>query len=144
VSSVTTNRPVRATAVPGAGERDARGEAATAADDGIAVFVRRHQTWLWRFLRVLGCRGQQAEAIVQDALVIALQRGLAGAAIADAPVDDAAVRAFLRQTGKHLWLREQRADRRRAERHAAAGERSMAARPALQLVELGSASAARR
>ena len=83
--------------------------------DPVAAFVRHHQTGAWRFLRVLGCRGQQAETIVQDALVLALQKGI------DAD-GDAAAAAFLRQTCKHLWLREQRADRRRAERHAAAAE----------------------
>ncbi len=89
--------------------------------DPVAAFVRRHETGLWRFLRVLGCRGQQAEAIAQDALVIALQRGFGTAANA-ADADDGAAAAFLRQTGKHLWLREQRDDRRRAERHAEAAE----------------------
>lgn len=83
--------------------------------DPVATFVRRHQASTWRFLRVLGCRGQQAEAIAQDALVVALGRGLVTA-------DHAEVAAFLRQTCKHLWLREQRDDRRRAERHAAAAE----------------------
>lgn len=83
--------------------------------DALAAFVRRHQTATWRFLQVLGCRGQQAEAIAQDALVLALQKGLDAAEPAEAA-------AFLRQTGKHLWLREQRDDRRRAERHAAAAE----------------------
>lgn len=83
--------------------------------DPVTAFVRRHQVGAWRFLRVLGCRGQQAEAIVQDALVLALQKGVHAE-----PDGDAA--AFVRQTCKHLWLREQRADRRRAERHAAAAE----------------------
>ena len=85
------------------------------ATDPVAAFVGRHQVATWRFLRVLGCRGLEAEAIVQDALVLALQKGV------DA-FDDAAAAAFLRQTSKHLWLRTQRADRRRAERHAAAAE----------------------
>jgi len=84
------------------------------APDRVADFVHRHQTGLWRFLRLLGCRGQQAEEIAQDALVLALQRGV------EATGDGAA--AFLRQTAKFLWMREQRADRRRAERHAAAAE----------------------
>jgi RNA polymerase sigma-70 factor (ECF subfamily) len=83
--------------------------------DPVAAFVRRHQTSLWRFLRVLGCRGQQAEAIATDALALAIEKGLDGEG-------DAAAAAFVRQTAKHLWLREQRDDRRRAERHAAAAE----------------------
>ncbi|MGB3965420.1 MAG: sigma-70 family RNA polymerase sigma factor [Planctomycetota bacterium] len=83
--------------------------------DPVAAFVRCHQLWLWRFLRVLGCRGLEAESVAQDALVVALQRGVERG-------DEGSQRAFLRQTAKHLWLHEQRADRRRAERHAAAGE----------------------
>jgi RNA polymerase sigma-70 factor (ECF subfamily) len=83
--------------------------------DPVVAFVRRHQVALWRFLRVLGCRGQQAEAIAQDALVVALRKGVDR--LGEEPAG-----AFLRQTCKHLWLREQRDDRRRAERHAAAAE----------------------
>ncbi|HEX6812334.1 MAG TPA: sigma-70 family RNA polymerase sigma factor [Planctomycetota bacterium] len=83
--------------------------------DPVAAFVRRHQVAAWRFLRVLGCRGLEAEAIAQDAFVLALRKGV------DAH-EDAAAAAFLRQTCKHLWLRTQRDDRRRAERHAAAAE----------------------
>ena len=86
------------------------------ADDDVGSFVRRHQTGLWRFLRACGCRGAAAEEIAQDALLIALQKGMASADTADA------AGAFLRQTAKHLWLRTQRDDRRRAERHAAAAE----------------------
>ncbi|MDO8348705.1 MAG: sigma-70 family RNA polymerase sigma factor [Planctomycetota bacterium] len=84
--------------------------------DPVADFVQRHQAGVWRFLRLLGCGGQQAEEIAQDALVLALQRGVHRH-------DDDSAAAFLRQTAKFLWLREQRADRRRAERHAAAAER---------------------
>lgn len=87
------------------------------ATDPVAAFVHRHQLATWRFLRVLGCRGAEAESIVQDALVLALQKGVHERA-------EAAAAAFLRQTGKHLWLRTQRADRRRQARHAAAAERA--------------------
>ncbi len=89
----------------------------TTHDDRVATFVRRHQAAVWRFLHVLGCRGQQAEALAQDALVVALQRGVVAQA-------DAAAAAFLRQTAKHLWLREQRGERRRAALHAEAAERA--------------------
>ena len=77
--------------------------------DDVGAFVVRHQTGLWRFLRACGCGGQQAEEIAQDALLVALRKGLAGGG-----ADDAAG-AFLRETAKHLWLRTQRDDRRRAE-----------------------------
>ncbi|MCA8977426.1 MAG: hypothetical protein KDC98_22075 [Planctomycetes bacterium] len=94
--------------------------AADAEDDASAdatdAFVARHQRPLWRFLRLLGCAGQQAEAIALDALVIAVRRGVT------ARTDDTAA-AFLRQTARHLWLRERRDDRRRAIRHAEAAER---------------------
>ena len=82
--------------------------------DALALFVRRHQTGLWRFLRLCGCRGQQAEEITQDALLVALRRGI--------PDDDGAA-AFLRQTARFLWLRTQRADLRRVRREAEAAER---------------------
>lgn len=84
--------------------------------DPVDAFVACHQAPLWRFLRVLGCRGQQAEAIALDALVLAIQRGVHEG-------EDDAAGPFLRQTAKFLWLREQRSDRRRAERHAEAAER---------------------
>jgi RNA polymerase sigma-70 factor (ECF subfamily) len=90
---------------------------ATDRDEHVAAFVRGHQAAVWRFLHVLGCRGQQAEAIAQDALVVALQRGVLAWSGAEAA-------AFLRQTAKHLWLREQRGERRRAALHAEAAEQA--------------------
>lgn len=102
-------RPQR-TAAP---ERTA---SASSSDDPVEAFVARHQRALWRFLRVLGCRGQQAEALALDALVLAIQRGVHLG-------EEAAAGPFLRQTAKFLWLREQRSDRRRAERQAEAAER---------------------
>ena len=78
--------------------------------------VARHQRGVWRFLRVLGCAGLQAEAIAIDAMVIALQRGVGER-------DERAAASFLRRTARHLWLREQRAERRRARHHAEAAER---------------------
>ena len=87
-----------------------------ATDVPVRRFVQRHQTGLWRFLRLLGCDGLRAEEIAQDALVIALQRGQQ-----DVPAERAA--RFLRRTARHLWWKEQRADRRRQRHHAAAAER---------------------
>ncbi len=49
-----------------------------APDEVLTAFVRRHQVGLWRFLRVCGCRGARAEEIAQDALLIALQKGMTG------------------------------------------------------------------
>ena len=84
-------------------------------DDQLAVFVRRHQTGLWRFLRMCGCDGQQAEEIAQDALLTALRRGRLDG-------DDAGAAAFLRQTAKFLWLRARRDERRRIAKQIAAAE----------------------
>ena len=89
---------------------------ASSSDDPVEAFVAHHQLALWRFLRVLGCRGQQAEALALDALVLAIQSGVHLG-------EEAAAGPFLRQTAKFLWLREQRSDRRRAERQAEAAER---------------------
>ena len=93
------------------------------APDQVAEFVRRHQVGLWRFLRVLGCRGQQAEAIAQDAFVLALQRGVHTTPLGlEALLGPA---AFLRATAKFLWLREQRDEQRRTEHHTVAAELRM-------------------
>lgn len=40
-------------------------------------FVRRHQKALWRFLQVCGCDAQVAEDLAQEALWVALRKGLA-------------------------------------------------------------------
>jgi RNA polymerase sigma factor (sigma-70 family) len=109
VTSVT--RPIKSAVLSRGGDRG--GETP---QDPVDQFVERHQVSLWRFLRMLGCRGQQAEAIALDALVLALQRGVHDRSEAEAG-------PFLRQTAKFLWLREQRTDRRRAARHAEAVER---------------------
>jgi DNA-directed RNA polymerase specialized sigma24 family protein len=86
---------------------------ASADDAAVTGFVRLHQRGLLRFLRALGA-GAAAEEIAQDAFRVGLAR------VADA--EPAVAAAFLRQTGKHLWLRRQRDDRRRAARFAAAVE----------------------
>lgn len=78
--------------------------------------MRRHQTGLWRFLRLCGCRGAAAEDAAQEALVLAIRRGLA-----DEP--HAVAAAFLRRTARFVWLRDRRDERRRAARQAAAAER---------------------
>ncbi|MFT7536138.1 MAG: RNA polymerase sigma-70 factor (ECF subfamily) [Hyphomicrobiaceae bacterium] len=83
--------------------------------DAIEVFVTTHQTALWRFLRLLGCAGLRAEEVAQDALIIGLQRQ-------QQHEEPTRAAAFLRRTARHLWLRAQRADRRRAARHAKAAE----------------------
>lgn len=86
-------------------------ETAPSAEDVVDAFVARHQGGLWRYLRTLGCAGQQADGLAVDALVVAVQRGAVR-------FDERAAAAFLRRTARHLWLKERRADRRRAARQA--------------------------
>lgn len=85
-------------------------------EDRVDAFVRRHQTGLWRYLRLCGCRGAATEDAAQEALVVAIRRGLV-----DEP--DAVAAAFLRQSARFVWLRDQRDERRRAARQADAAER---------------------
>lgn len=75
--------------------------------------MRRHQRGLFRFLRAAGCAAHAAEELAQDALLIALDKG----------IDGAAAGAFLRQTARHLWLRRVRDDGRARRRLLEAAER---------------------
>lgn len=76
-----------------------------------------HQTMVWRYLQVLDCRGQAAEALALDALVIAVQKGMQ-------QKEPAVAAAFLRQTARYLWSCERRGDRRRAAREAVVAEQA--------------------
>lgn len=66
-----------------------------------ASFVRRHQQALWRYLRALGADAATAEDVLQDALVVALRRGVEDQG-------EAAVGAFLRRTARFILLRRVR------------------------------------
>lgn len=87
-----------------------------APEPSVDAFVRRHQAGLWRFLRLCGCRGAAAEDAAQEALVVAIRRGLVEA-------EPAVAASFLRQTARFVWLRDQRDERRRAAHQADAAER---------------------
>lgn len=93
--------------MPAFSQRPQRPAADTSSAAG--AFVERHQVGLWRFLRGAGCPAALAEELVQDALLVALRRG-----IVERPAPAAA--AFLRGTAKNLWLRRVRDDRRRVAR----------------------------
>jgi len=90
-----------------------------------AGFVRRHQKALWRYLRALGADAATAEDVLQDALVVALRRGIEDRG-------DAAVGTFLRRTARFILLRRVRDEgRKRAaliERAAEAWEHELADR----------------
>ena len=63
--------------------------------------VRRHQAGLWRYLRALGADAALAEELVQDAFVVAFERGLQDRG-------HAATSQFLRRTARHVMLRARR------------------------------------
>ncbi|MCA8952441.1 MAG: sigma-70 family RNA polymerase sigma factor, partial [Planctomycetes bacterium] len=67
----------------------------------LEALVRRHQVALWRYLRALGCEAALADDLLQDTFLVAFRR------LSDAG-DDVAVAAFLRRTGRHLFLRRRR------------------------------------
>ena len=79
---------------------------ATTTDMEASAFVQAHQNGLWRFLRSAGCDAALAEELAQEALVIALRRGLT-----DREPHTAA--AFLRSTARNLWMRLRHSDHRR-------------------------------
>lgn len=98
---------------------DSHGDRQLAATDNeqtdlVTQFVRQHQTGLCRFLRLCGA-GPNAEELAQEAFLVAIRRGL---------TTEHAARAgsFLRQTAKHLWLRQRRDDRRQKTREAEIAE----------------------
>lgn len=79
----------------------------TSARDKAEDFVRAYQRGVWRFLRALGCATDEADDLTQEVFLVALR---------SPPRHEAAARALLRQTARHLWLRRQRDDQGRARR----------------------------
>ncbi|MFO1054060.1 MAG: sigma factor-like helix-turn-helix DNA-binding protein [Planctomycetota bacterium] len=76
-----------------------------ATEAAIAAFVTAHQRGLVRFLRAIGCPTSEAEEVAQDALLIALDRGMVARRDAG---------AFLRGAARRIWMRQRR-DRARRE-----------------------------
>lgn len=62
-----------------------------------AEVVRQHQGAVWRWLRVLGCRPQEADDLLQETFLVLLSERLTD----EGP---AALRAWLRATAKNLFL----------------------------------------
>jgi RNA polymerase sigma-70 factor (ECF subfamily) len=62
-----------------------------------AEIVGQHQDAVWRYLRVLGCRPQEADDLAQETFLVLLRAGL---------VDEGApaLRAWLRTTARNLFL----------------------------------------
>lgn len=71
------------------------------------ALIRRHQTGAWRYLRALGAAADEADDLLQEVFLVAWRKGLEDRG-------PAATAAFLRLTGKNLFLRRRR-DRGRAE-----------------------------
>ena len=67
-----------------------------------------HTAGLRRYLRTLGCKPDHIDDLVQDTFVVVLQKGLGDRG-------RAAAAGWLRQTAKHLFLRQLRDDRARRE-----------------------------
>ncbi|MBE7491543.1 MAG: sigma-70 family RNA polymerase sigma factor [Planctomycetes bacterium] len=78
--------------------------AVTTREEQLVEWMRRHQTDVWRFLRMLGCDRALADDLTQDVFLYVL----------DHPVADfgpAATAAYLRKTARNLylnWLRDHR------------------------------------
>jgi RNA polymerase sigma-70 factor, ECF subfamily len=95
---------------------DPQSRAITMTDDMEAsAFVQTHQAGLWRFLRSAGCDAALAEELTQDALLVALRRGICER---EAPT----AAAFLRTTARNLWMRHRHQDQRRQQRLIDAAE----------------------
>ena len=71
-----------------------------------ATFVERHRATVWLYLRLLGCDAATADDLTQETFLIVLERPFEERS-------DAASRAFLRQTARHLWLSRRRDEERR-------------------------------
>jgi len=76
------------------------------ATSALDALVAAHQRALWRYLRLLGARGNEVDELLQDTFVVAWQQGVPAGAAAG---------AFLRGIARNLWLRSRRAWARRRE-----------------------------
>lgn len=88
--------------------------ATTPLDDPMAnaANLPRERTMLWRYLRALGARPDEADDLCQDVLLAACSLPV--------PAPDEARAAFLRGVARNHWLRSRRWWQRRREREIAA------------------------
>lgn len=78
----------------------------------MASAVVTHRVAIWRYLRMLGARADEADDLGQETMLVACRAAL--------PQDPALARAFLRGVARNLWLRTRRFWQRRREREVAA------------------------
>jgi len=71
------------------------------------TLVRRHQVGVWRYLRALGAAADEAEDLLQETFLVALDK-------LTEDLGTTSVASFLRKTARHLLLRQRR-DRGRRE-----------------------------
>ncbi len=76
----------------------------------IVQVVERHQVWLWRYLRTLGCSAPDADDLVQDTFVAFFQNEMEDR-------HAGATARYLRSTARNLFVSDRR--RRRAVRDVA-------------------------
>lgn len=72
----------------------------------LETLVRRHQAGVWRYLRLLGVRGQEAEDLCQETFLLCLQKRV------ELP-GEAAAWSWLQRTARFLVLRQRRAAARK-------------------------------
>lgn len=85
--------------------------------------IRRHQAGVWRYLRVLGCSGTEADDLTQETFLVLLRTGF----VERRP---GATWSYLRKTARNLFLGRCRAKRRaREEQRAELVDELWAAQP---------------
>lgn len=79
----------------------------------VEAWVRLHQVRAWRYVRLRGCPADLAYDLVQEALMAALHKGIAGE-------PESVAFAWLRGALDNLWLQHLRTEGRRQRHHEAA------------------------
>jgi RNA polymerase sigma factor (sigma-70 family) len=76
---------------------------------GLSEWIGRHQVWVWRYLRYLGCETNLAEDLCQDCFLAALDHRIQDRS-------DPVARAWLRTTARNSYLTQVRKEQRHVTR----------------------------